>query len=89
MTKCKCIQLPDECAPLFIGSVVPIHSLCLLAPPLRLMSAAMWKVMLQRDVTQYGRLEEFITSISESVPGLLDYRHYVKLALGLRSRVSP
>ncbi|XP_012676071.2 TERF1-interacting nuclear factor 2 [Clupea harengus] len=69
------------------GSVVPIHSLCLLAPPLRLMSAAMWKVMLQRDVTQYGRLEEFITSISESVPGLLDYRHYVKLALGLRSRL--
>lgn len=66
---------------------MPVISLCLLAPPLRLMSAAMWKTMLQRDVSQYGRLEEFITNISQSVPGLLDYRHYVKLVLGLRSRV--
>ncbi|XP_062371931.1 TERF1-interacting nuclear factor 2 [Sardina pilchardus] len=69
------------------GSSVPVLSLCYLAPPLRLMSAAMWKAMLQQDVSQYGRLEEFITSTCQSVPGLLDYRHYVKLVLGLRSRL--
>ncbi|XP_076145355.1 TERF1-interacting nuclear factor 2 isoform X1 [Alosa pseudoharengus] len=69
------------------GSSVPVFSLCLLAPPLRLMSAAMWKAMSQQDVSQYGRLEECITSICHSVPGLLDYRHYVKLVLGLRSRL--
>ncbi|KAL2079515.1 hypothetical protein ACEWY4_025259 [Coilia grayii] len=51
------------------------------------MSAAMWKVMTQRDVTQYGRVEEFITSLLDSVPALLTYRHYAKLALGLRSRL--
>ncbi|XP_010885994.2 uncharacterized protein tinf2 [Esox lucius] len=66
---------------------LPFSSLRLLAPPLRLVSAAMWKVMKQRDVMHYGRLEEFVTSCCETVPGLLTSRHQAKLALGLRARL--
>uniref|UniRef100_A0A3B1JTR0 TERF1 (TRF1)-interacting nuclear factor 2 n=1 Tax=Astyanax mexicanus TaxID=7994 RepID=A0A3B1JTR0_ASTMX len=53
---------------------------------MRLVSAAVWKVMQQRDVMQYGKLEEFVTSVSESVPGLLSYRHQAKLTVGLRAQ---
>lgn len=67
---------------------LPFASLQLLAPPVRLMSAALWKVMKQRDVMEYGVVEEFVTSACESIPGLLTVRHQGKLALGLRARVS-
>lgn len=67
---------------------LPIASLRLLAPPLRLVSAAMWKVMQQRDAKHYGKLEEIVMSVSETVPGLLSYRHQAKLCVGLRARVS-
>uniref|UniRef100_A0A672RZL3 TERF1 (TRF1)-interacting nuclear factor 2 n=1 Tax=Sinocyclocheilus grahami TaxID=75366 RepID=A0A672RZL3_SINGR len=50
-----------------------------------MMSAAMWKVMLQRDAVHYGKLEETITSLCETVPGLLHYRHQVRLTIGLRA----
>uniref|UniRef100_A0A3Q0RBT5 TERF1 (TRF1)-interacting nuclear factor 2 n=1 Tax=Amphilophus citrinellus TaxID=61819 RepID=A0A3Q0RBT5_AMPCI len=52
------------------------------------MSAALWKVLKQRDVLQYGVVEEFVTSACEAVPGLLTVRHQGKLAVGLRARVS-
>uniref|UniRef100_A0A4W5JTE5 TERF1 (TRF1)-interacting nuclear factor 2 n=1 Tax=Hucho hucho TaxID=62062 RepID=A0A4W5JTE5_9TELE len=66
---------------------LPLSSLSLLAPPLRLVSAAMWKVIKERDVMHYGTLEEFVTSTCETVPGLLTSRHQAKLALGLRGRL--
>ncbi|XP_054457031.1 TERF1-interacting nuclear factor 2 [Anoplopoma fimbria] len=66
---------------------LPFAALQLLAPPVRLVSAALWKVMKQRDVLQYGVLEEFVTSACETVPGLLTVRHQGKLALGLRGRL--
>uniref|UniRef100_A0A3B1JT87 TERF1 (TRF1)-interacting nuclear factor 2 n=1 Tax=Astyanax mexicanus TaxID=7994 RepID=A0A3B1JT87_ASTMX len=69
-----------------VDESLPIASLRLLAPPMRLVSAAVWKVMQQRDVMQYGKLEEFVTSVSESVPGLLSYRHQAKLTVGLRAQ---
>jgi len=69
------------------GAPLPLSALQLLAPPLRLMSAAMWKVMLKRDVVYYGKLEEIITSLCETVPGLLHYRHRAKLTMGLRALV--
>uniref|UniRef100_A0A3Q4BDB6 TERF1-interacting nuclear factor 2 N-terminal domain-containing protein n=1 Tax=Mola mola TaxID=94237 RepID=A0A3Q4BDB6_MOLML len=47
----------------------------LLAPPVRMVSAALWKVMKQRDVMLYGVVEEFVTSACETVPGLLTVRH--------------
>ncbi|CAM4519556.1 unnamed protein product [Leuciscus chuanchicus] len=69
----------DEDTPL------PLSALQLLAPPLRLMSAAMWKVMLKRDVVYYGKLEEIVTTLCETVPGLLHYRHRARLTMGLRA----
>ncbi|XP_028330009.1 TERF1-interacting nuclear factor 2 isoform X3 [Gouania willdenowi] len=66
---------------------LPFAALQLLAPPVRLVSAALWKVLKQRDVMQYGVVEEFVTSACETVPGLLTPRHQVKLALGLRARL--
>ncbi|KAM6960388.1 uncharacterized protein LKV04_021955 [Tautogolabrus adspersus] len=69
-----------------LGGSLPFAALQLLAPPVRLVSAALWKVMKQRDVMQYGVLEEFVTSACETVPGLLTTRHQGKLALGLRGR---
>ncbi|XP_054609711.1 TERF1-interacting nuclear factor 2 [Dunckerocampus dactyliophorus] len=66
---------------------LPFTALKLLAPPVRLMSAALWKVMKQRDVKLYGVVEEFVTSACETVPGLLTLRHQSKLALGLRGRL--
>uniref|UniRef100_A0A3Q1BI41 TERF1-interacting nuclear factor 2 N-terminal domain-containing protein n=1 Tax=Amphiprion ocellaris TaxID=80972 RepID=A0A3Q1BI41_AMPOC len=47
----------------------------------------LWKVLKQRDVMQYGVVEEFVTSACETVPGLLTMRHQGKLALGLRARL--
>lgn len=67
---------------------LPFAALQLLAPPVRLVSAALWTVMKQRDVVQYGVVEEFVTAACETVPGLLTVRHQGKLALGLRGRVS-
>ncbi|KAG9330668.1 hypothetical protein JZ751_022528 [Albula glossodonta] len=66
---------------------VSMASLRVLAPPMRLVSAAMWQVMQRKDVLHYGKLEEFVSSISEMVPGLLSYRHRAKLTLGLQARM--
>uniref|UniRef100_A0A8C9QZ69 TERF1 (TRF1)-interacting nuclear factor 2 n=1 Tax=Scleropages formosus TaxID=113540 RepID=A0A8C9QZ69_SCLFO len=66
---------------------LPLSSLRLLAPPLRLVSAAVWQVMKRRDVLHYGKLEEFVTSVSETVPELLSQRHKAKLVLGLKARL--
>ncbi|KAK9971449.1 hypothetical protein ABG768_024815 [Culter alburnus] len=69
----------DKDAPL------PLSALQIIAPPLRLMSAAMWKVMVKREVVYYGKLEEIVTSLCETVPGLLHYRHQARLTMGLRA----
>ncbi|XP_047192504.1 TERF1-interacting nuclear factor 2 isoform X1 [Scophthalmus maximus] len=66
---------------------LPFAALQLLAPPVRLVSAALWKALKRRDVTQYGVVEEFVTSACETVPGLLTVRHQGKLTLGLRGRL--
>ncbi|KAK6292118.1 hypothetical protein J4Q44_G00379030 [Coregonus suidteri] len=66
---------------------LPLSSLRLLVPPLRLMSASMWQVAQQRNVMQYGKLEEFVTLVTEMVPELLTFRQRVQLILGLRARL--
>ncbi|XP_042156360.1 oocyte zinc finger protein XlCOF6-like isoform X2 [Oncorhynchus tshawytscha] len=63
---------------------LPSFSLRLLVPPLRLMSAFMWQVTQRRNVMQYGKLEEFVTFVTEMVPELLSSRQRTQLILGLR-----
>ncbi|KAJ3584624.1 hypothetical protein NHX12_015119 [Muraenolepis orangiensis] len=65
---------------------LPFPCLQLLAPPVRLVSAAVWTTLKRRDALQYGAAEEYVTALCESVPGLLTPRHQGKLTLGLRGR---
>ncbi|XP_070785465.1 uncharacterized protein [Enoplosus armatus] len=65
---------------------LPLSSLRLLVPPLRLMSACMWQLALERNVDQYDKLAEFITLVTEMVPELLSYKQRTQLILGLRAR---
>uniref|UniRef100_A0A3B4YLV0 TERF1-interacting nuclear factor 2 N-terminal domain-containing protein n=1 Tax=Seriola lalandi dorsalis TaxID=1841481 RepID=A0A3B4YLV0_SERLL len=61
-----------------------------LAPPSALsslVSAALWEIVKQGAVMYYGLLEEFITSVLETVPELLTYSERVQLVMGLRARV--
>uniref|UniRef100_A0A8C8JUX8 C2H2-type domain-containing protein n=1 Tax=Oncorhynchus tshawytscha TaxID=74940 RepID=A0A8C8JUX8_ONCTS len=69
------------------GPGLTLSSLRLLAPPLRLMSAFMWKVAQQHIVKHYGKLEEFVTLVTEMVPELLSSRQRTQLLLGLRARL--
>lgn len=70
------------------GFRLPLTSVRLLVPPLHLMSAFMWQVLQQKNVIHYGKLEEFVSMVTETVPHLLNYRQRVQLILGLRARVS-
>ncbi|KAJ8007153.1 hypothetical protein DPEC_G00114590 [Dallia pectoralis] len=66
---------------------VPLFALRLLVPPLRLMSAFMWRVAQRRNVMQYGKLVEFVTLVTEMVPELLSTRQSSQLILGLRAKL--
>ncbi|XP_047430539.1 zinc finger protein 91-like [Mugil cephalus] len=68
-------------------SHVPLSSLRLLVPPLRLMSACMWQVAQERNVEQYEYLAEFITLVTQMVPELLNYKQRTQLILGLRAQI--
>ncbi|KAM7378206.1 hypothetical protein PAMA_013213 [Pampus argenteus] len=65
---------------------LPQSSMHLLVPPLRLMSACMWQVAQEQNVDQYEKVAEFITLVTEMVPGLMNYRLKSQLILGLRAR---
>ncbi|TNM98061.1 hypothetical protein fugu_014307 [Takifugu bimaculatus] len=67
---------------------VPLSSLGLLVPPLRLMSAVMWEVVRQRDIKHYGKLEEFVSMVTDAVPELMSKREGRLLSLGLRARTN-
>uniref|UniRef100_A0A674N9C8 C2H2-type domain-containing protein n=1 Tax=Takifugu rubripes TaxID=31033 RepID=A0A674N9C8_TAKRU len=69
-------------------SPLPLPSLRLFIPPLRLVSAAMWQVIQRGQVQDYGMVEEFITTVSEVIPDLLNVDQKAELLLGLRARVS-
>uniref|UniRef100_UPI0037E782CB zinc finger protein 11-like n=1 Tax=Semicossyphus pulcher TaxID=241346 RepID=UPI0037E782CB len=64
-----------------------LPSLRLFIPPLRLVSAAMWQVVQRGNVQDYGMVEEFISTVSEIVPELLNADQKAQLLLGLRARV--
>ncbi|KAK6301772.1 hypothetical protein J4Q44_G00278250 [Coregonus suidteri] len=69
------------------GPPLPLPSLRLMVPPLRLVSAAIWQTVQQRHVMDYGMLEEFVTMVTEMVPELLNLRQKAQLILGLRARL--
>lgn len=69
-----------------LESRLPLSSLNLLVPPLRLMSACMWQVAQERNVEQYEKLAGFISLVTEMVPDLLGYKQKTQLILGLRAR---
>ena len=77
-----------HCLPHLSDPHLPLSSLRLLVPPLRLMSACMWQVAQERNVDQYDKLAEFITLVTEMVPELLNYKQRTQLILGLRALVS-
>ncbi|XP_034434543.1 uncharacterized protein zgc:113263 isoform X1 [Hippoglossus hippoglossus] len=69
------------------GDDLPFRYLRLLAPPLQLLSAAVWQVVQQGLVDHYGMLEEFVTMVTELVPELMSYSQRAQLVLGLRARL--
>ena len=90
------LNLYKDLAPQAVGAgkllnvtcfAVPLSSLRLCVPPLRLLSAFMWQVAEQRRVKYYNRLEEFVSVVLEMVPDLLSAKERAELLLGLRARV--
>ncbi|KAM9492881.1 uncharacterized protein ACWYII_004582 isoform 1-T1 [Salvelinus alpinus] len=69
------------------GPFLPPASLRLLVPPLRLVSAALWQVVQRRDVVDYGSVEEFVITVLDIVPDLMNYREKVQLIMGLRAQL--
>lgn len=47
----------------------------------------MWHVVQRGSVQDYGMVEEFVSTVSEMVPELLNADQKAQLLLGLRARV--
>ncbi|CAK6952056.1 zinc finger protein ZFMSA12A-like [Scomber scombrus] len=67
---------------------LPMSALRLLVPPLRVMSAVMWKVVQLRNVNHYGKVEEFVSLVTEAIPDILTSRQMRLLTLGLRAKMT-
>ncbi|CAL8242549.1 unnamed protein product [Merluccius merluccius] len=68
-------------------AALPLASLRLLVPPVRLLSAFAWQVVQQRRVSLYGRLADLVGLVTETVPDLLGPSQRAELLLGLRARL--
>lgn len=69
------------------GGALPLGSLRLMASPLQLTYSFIWQVIRQRNVKQYGKVEEFVTMVTQTVPELMTFKQTAQLILGLRARV--
>ncbi|KAJ8011178.1 hypothetical protein DPEC_G00055470 [Dallia pectoralis] len=69
------------------GPPLPLSSLRLLVPPLRLVSAALLHIVQRRDIMDYGLVEEFVTTVLEESPDMMSSRDRVRLIMGLRAQV--
>ncbi|XP_041805797.1 zinc finger protein ZFMSA12A [Chelmon rostratus] len=67
---------------------LPLSSLRLLVPPLRVMSAVMWNVVRVRNIRNYGKVEEFVSLVTEAIPDILTDRQMRLLTLGLRAKMT-
>lgn len=72
---------------LFWTGVLPLASLRLMASPLQLTYSYMWQVIRQKKVKLYGKVEEFVTMVTQTVPELMSFKQTAQLILGLRARV--
>ncbi|XP_056149788.1 zinc finger protein ZFMSA12A-like [Lampris incognitus] len=59
-----------------------------LVPPLRLMSAVMWEVVHLQNTNHYGKVEEFVSMVTEAIPEILTDRQMRLLTLGLRAKMT-
>ncbi|XP_041719724.2 zinc finger protein 23-like isoform X7 [Coregonus clupeaformis] len=50
-------------------------------------NTAMWQVAQRGDIMDYGKLEEFVTFVTETVPELLSFRQRTQLIVGLRAKL--
>ncbi|XP_051976519.1 zinc finger protein 502-like [Xyrauchen texanus] len=66
---------------------LPLSALRLVVPPLRLMSAFLWQMIQRRNVTQYGKLEQFIMLVTETIPDIMSRSLVNKLIFHLRKKV--
>eukprot|EP00064_Thunnus_orientalis_P007596 superscaffoldBa00000854_g7618 len=66
---------------------LPLASLRLMASPLQLTYSYIWQVIRQRNVKQYGKVEEFVTMVTQTVPELMNFKQTAQLVLGLRARI--
>ncbi|NP_001107944.2 uncharacterized protein LOC100001353 [Danio rerio] len=64
-----------------------LSSLRLLVSPLRLTSAFMWQIVQDQNVEQFGKLEEFVSVMTNLVPELLSRRQRATLIVGLRAKM--
>ncbi|XP_029308920.1 zinc finger protein 286A-like isoform X3 [Cottoperca gobio] len=64
-----------------------LSSLRLIVPPLQLVSVALWEIVKQGAMMYYGLLEEFVTTVLDTVPELLTYTERAQLVMGLRAKV--
>lgn len=70
------------------SGALPLASLRLMASPLQLTYSYIWQVVRQKNVKQYGKVEEFVTMVVQTVPDLMSFKQTAQLILGLRARVS-
>ncbi|XP_072528722.1 uncharacterized protein [Salminus brasiliensis] len=66
---------------------LPLSALRLVVPPLRLMSAFLWQVVQRCNVTHYGKFEQFVMMVSETVPDIMSQSLVNKLIFHLRKKV--
>nr|XP_020499701.1 zinc finger protein 37-like isoform X1 [Labrus bergylta] len=69
------------------SGAVPLASLRLMTSPLQLTYSFMWQVIRQRNVKLYGKVEEFVTMVTQTVPELMGFKQTAQLLLGLRARI--
>uniref|UniRef100_A0A8C1UCJ8 C2H2-type domain-containing protein n=1 Tax=Cyprinus carpio TaxID=7962 RepID=A0A8C1UCJ8_CYPCA len=72
----------------FYLASLPLSALRLVVPPLRLMSAFLWQVVQRRNVTQYGKLEQFVVLVTETVPDIMSRSLVNKLIFHLLRQVT-
>lgn len=66
---------------------LPLASLRLMASPLQLTYSYIWQVIRQRNVKQYGKVEDFVTMVTQTVPEVMSVKQTAQLILGLRARI--